>query len=115
MAMTASTTLSGWSGLWQRHRAPRGLVVVLANDASYWRPVTNGRRTSADAFGVREGAVLHGDHRWGPAPGAGTMRAREASLYIEGSYECRWRAYSRLDGRNGVLRDVAFYVPPRQP
>ena len=37
-----------------------GLVVVLTNDASYWRPRTHGRITNADAFRLGEGAVLEG-------------------------------------------------------
>jgi hypothetical protein len=35
-------------------------VVVLTNDASYWRPRTHGRITNADAFRLGEGAVLEG-------------------------------------------------------
>lgn len=89
-----------------------GLVVVLANDAAYWRPVTLGRLTNADAFRINEGAVLHGDHGWGPDTGSGTMRGRETPLRLVGTYGCRWRDYSRLDGRNGVFRYLAFRVPP---
>ena len=89
-----------------------GLVVVLANDAAYWRPVTHGRLTNAEAFRIREGAVLHGDHGWGPNTGPGTMRGREALLSLAGTYECRWRDYSRLDGPNGLFRYLAFRVPP---
>ena len=89
-----------------------GLVVVLANDASYWRPVAHGRLTNADAFRIREGAVLHGDHGWGPNAGSGTMHGREASLRLVGTYTCRGRDYSRLDGRNGLFRYLAFRVPP---
>jgi hypothetical protein len=90
-----------------------GLVVVLANDAAYWRPVTHDRVTNADAFRIREGALLHGDHGWGPITGLGTVRGREATLNrLVGTYECRWRDYSRRDGRNGLFRYLAFRVPP---
>jgi hypothetical protein len=50
-----------------------GLVLVLANDALYWRPVTHGRLTNADAFRIHEGAVLHGDVG-GRTPGQASQR-----------------------------------------
>lgn len=76
---------AGWSGL----------VIVLTNDAGYWRPRTHGRATNADAFRLGEGTVLAGSRAWGPHTG-GTSRGREAALELRGSYPLKWIDYSSL-------------------
>lgn len=89
-----------------------GLVLVLANDAAYWRPVTHGRLTNADAFRLREGSTIEGSRAWGPNTGPGTMRGRERPLKLAGKYTCRWNDYSLIGGRNGTFRYLAFAVDP---
>lgn len=72
-----------------------GLVVVLTNEAGYWRPRTHGRITNAEAFRLGDGAVLEGSRAWGPNTG-GTSRGREAALVLRGSYPLTWIDYSTL-------------------
>ena len=64
-----ASDLRGYDVIKDIHRVERftldrpgwsGLVVVLTNDAGYWRPRTHGRITNADAFRLGEGAVLEG-------------------------------------------------------
>ncbi len=87
-----------------------GLVLVLTNDASYWRTPSHGRVTNAGAFRTHEGLTVTGERTWGPATGAGTMKNREAALNLRGSYDLRWRDYSRLGGRNGDFRLLVIEV-----
>lgn len=81
--------------------ADNGFLIAITNDHSYWRPVTHGRPTNADAFRIYEGLELAGPRSWGPDTGAGTMRGREAPLDLRGSHQMRWRDFSRVDNGNG--------------
>lgn len=92
-----------------------GLVLVLANDAAYWRPASHARLTNADAFRLREGSTIAGSRAWGPKTGPGTMRGRERSINLTGEYTCRWNDYSSIGGKNGTFRYLAFAVDPPQP
>lgn len=87
-------------------------VVCLTNEASYWRPVSHGRQTNADAFRTYEGNRLHGIRDWGPLTGVGTRRGREPALPLRGDYQLRWRDYSALAGAAGVFRLLVVPVPP---
>jgi hypothetical protein len=75
-----------------------GAVIVLANDASYWRPTKADDTSNAAAFRVSEGVVLSGSRAWGPRTGAGTMKGRIDALDILGRYEMHWSDYARLPG-----------------
>jgi hypothetical protein len=91
--------------------AETGLLVAITNDPSYWRPVSHGRRTNADAFRIYEGLHLSGKRSWGPNTGAGTMRGREAALDLLGSHHLRWRDFSRVDnGSRGTFRALVVEV-----
>jgi hypothetical protein len=56
-----------------------GLVLALTNDAAYWRSVSHGRATNADAFRLREGSTLTGVRQWGPNRTRDHARARESA------------------------------------
>ena len=62
------------------HSAWNGIFVALTNEPSFWRPVTHGRATNADAFRIYEGVTLEGTREWGPLTGPGTMKSREAPI-----------------------------------
>jgi hypothetical protein len=51
-----------------------GVVIVLANDPSYWRPPRHGDASNAAAFRIGQGNILSGSRTWGPRTGAGTMK-----------------------------------------
>lgn len=90
----------GWSGL----------VIVLTNEASYWRPRTHGRATNAGAFRISEGTLLAGERRWGPSTG-GTAKGREAPLQLAGEYPLQWAEYSRLDSSHaGTFRSLVITI-----
>lgn len=88
-----------------------GAVVVVANDPSYWTPPTHDRQTNAGAFRLYEGRRLAGELAWGPNTGPGTLRGREASIPLTGSYEFCWQDYSRLPGPGGLFRLLVVEVP----
>jgi hypothetical protein len=74
-----------------------GVVVVLANDAAYWRPPKTVDTANAAAFRLGEGVVLSGTRAWGPNTG-GTITGREKALDLRGSYELHWEDYATLPG-----------------
>ncbi|WP_188836388.1 hypothetical protein [Flexivirga endophytica] len=87
-----------------------GLVIVLTNEASYWRPRTHGRATNADAFRISEGTLLAGQRGWGPRTG-GTAKGHEAPLQLAGEYALEWTDYSRLDSsRAGTFRSLTIEI-----
>lgn len=78
-----------------------GLVLVLTNDPAYWRAVSHGRQTNADAFRLREGSTLTGkpgmgfEHRrWHDArTRESTGIARYLYLSVAGLLFDRWKEW----------------------
>jgi hypothetical protein len=87
-----------------------GLVLVVTNDGTYWRPRTNHRKTNADAFRIFEGRRLAGLCDWGPRTGGGSKKNRETAIVLQGSYDLHWADFSRLPGDGGVFRALAIPV-----
>ena len=75
--------------------ADRGYLVVLSNDALYWKPPAQ-PGAGYDAFRIYDGLVLGGTLEWGERAGSGTRRGRESPLVIGGPYELHWRDYSTV-------------------
>jgi hypothetical protein len=87
--------------------ADRGMVVAVSNDGSYWRP--NRRPDTVDAaFRIHDGRLLRGTLVWSPLAGKGTIRGRDLPLVLAGSYECRWRAYSRVPDNNNRMVEFRY-------
>jgi hypothetical protein len=63
------------------------------------------------AFRLGEGRALAGALAWAAHTGAGTMRGREAPIALVGSYDLRWRDFSRVEGgRYGTFRYLLVQV-----
>jgi hypothetical protein len=90
--------------------AKAGLVLVLANDPSYWRTPTHDRGTNADAFRLHDGLILTGAHVWGPRTGPGTSASRTNPIDLAGVYTLAWRDFSELPGTRGRFRYLAVPV-----
>jgi hypothetical protein len=88
-----------------------GFAIALTNDPSYWQG--GNREDVADAaFRLGEGRALTGALAWAAHTGAGTMRGRESPLALTGTYELRWRDFSRVEGgRYGTFRYLVVEVP----
>lgn len=73
-----------------------GHVVALSNDPMYWRVPSRPPGSDA-AFRIHEGAALRGMRDWTGAPG--TRAHRKEPIPLDGDYQCRWRDYSALAGK----------------
>ena len=90
--------------------ADAGFAVLLTNDPSYWKPPRKKDPVDAE-FRIHEGAVVGGKMEWSPTTARGTKEGREDPIELNGSYECRWRDYLRLEGEYGQFRYLAIKVP----
>lgn len=92
--------------------ADDGFVILLTNDAGYWRE--GARATTADAsFRLHDGRTIRGSLAWAASAGAGTIKGREVELSLLSEYVTSWRDYSRLEGSAGVFRYLAIEVRPQ--
>ncbi len=82
-----------------RKRHWNGAFVAITNEQSFWRSVTHGRATNADAFRIYDGVTLSGSQAWGPNTGIGTMRGRETAIELKGSHLLAWQDYAQVDNR----------------
>ena len=90
--------------------ADAGFAVLLTNDPSYWNPPRKKDPVDAE-FRIHEGAVVEGKMGWSPTTKPGTKEGREDPIELNGSYECRWRDYLRLEDKYGQFRYLAIKVP----
>ena len=85
-----------------------GLVLVLSNDPTYWRPAARGRPTNADAVRLREWSIITVVREWGTSKRAGhharprTPASRGGHLSVAGVLVTA--------GANGAFRYIAFQV-----
>jgi hypothetical protein len=77
-------------------RADAGCVVVLTNVSSLWRVPAIPTTAQDAAFRIHEEAVLSETLEWGP------RGQPKAPVRLTGSYECRWRDYSKLEEGTGA-------------
>lgn len=81
----------------------------MTNDPLYWKkPAPTWRDTMDTAFRLHEGRQLRGEMAWSERASAGTMKNREDSIHLKGSYVARWRDYSDAGAeRYGKFRYLA--------
>ena len=89
----------------------RGFVIALTNEPAYWRPAL--RTTTVDAaFRIHDGQTVAGALSWAAHTG-GTMRGRERSLEIRGTYMIQWKDYSAVpDVRLGTFKYLLLPALP---
>lgn len=91
-----------------------GYVIVLSNDDSLWRRVSQNDTSVGAAFRVFEGRHASGSLFWASHAGEGTMKTREAPLALGNEYELHWQDYSRLGpGQGETLR--LLVIPVTRP
>jgi hypothetical protein len=93
-----------------RREGANGAVVVLANDAAYWRPPKTIDPANAAAFRLGEGVVLSGRRSWGPNVG-GTIKGREKPIDLLGRYELHWTDYAVLPGEGSAVAMRQLVIP----
>jgi len=93
-----------------------GYVIVLSNDSSLWRRVSDTDTSVGAAFRLFEGRRASGALCWASHAGAGTMKARETPLSLGNEYELHWQDYSRLGaGQGETLRMLVISVTWPRP
>ena len=80
-----------------------GGVLVLTNDPCYWKPSSRNDNVDA-AFHLNESKALTGCLMWNERAQPGTIKRRESSLDIKGTYLLKWRDYCELPGPAGLFR-----------
>ena len=92
--------------------ARAGVAVLLTNDPAYSKsPVSGWESTNDAAFRLHEGRTISGRLEWSERASPGTKEGREDPINITGTYNLRWRDYSRLgDGNNQQFRYLAVAV-----
>ena len=87
-----------------------GYAVLLTNDSSYWKVPTQ-RDTVDTDFRVHEGREISGALAWAARASPGTVRGRESTIQIRGSYRLRWQEYSNFPEKSyGKFRYLAVSV-----
>lgn len=86
-----------------------GFVLVVTNDASYWKPREN-RQTFGEDFRIGQDRRLRGKLAWGTGASAGTKGGRADALELKGTYELSWRDFSDHCGKNGRFRYLLIEV-----
>jgi hypothetical protein len=89
-----------------------GWAVFLTNVRQYWRPARS--TNSVDrAFRLNDERKLTGSLAWDARAAAGTVRTREHTLALSGTYALAWRDYAQIDSTaNGQFRFLAVPVAP---
>lgn len=70
-----------------------GYGIFLTNNSAYWSP-SEGVQANDASFRIHEGQIIWGELGWGSGYSASTIRGREASIFIKGSYRAVWHDYS---------------------
>ena len=71
-----------------------GYAILLTNDGAYWRSPKNHQTVDVD-FQLHQGRILHGELKWKTNAGQGTIKGRETSLALRGTYALNWIDYSQ--------------------
>ncbi len=74
-----------------------GYAILLTNDSMYWT-APKGIPANDASFRVHEGRLVRGKLAWGEGYAPSTIRNRESSLDIRGSYPSVWQEYSEVSG-----------------
>ena len=72
-----------------------GYAVLLTNDPLYWNDPRN-PDTVDSAFRIHEKQMICGERAWNCRASPGTVKGRESSILLEGSYHLRWQDYSQI-------------------
>jgi len=87
-----------------------GAAILLTNDSAYWQLPRTEEDTSA-AFSLGDGRVVSGLLNWSDSASAGTIRGREGSITLAGSYALAWKDYSSVESRYySLFRYLPIFV-----
>jgi hypothetical protein len=87
----------------------RSMVVVLTNEAAYWKSPQHDRHFDA-AFRVFEGRSLSGILGWDNAASSGTTKGRTSEISLRSEYQLFWQDYSDLGNTAGRFKYLLIEV-----
>lgn len=90
-----------------------GYALILTNEPQLWKqPVIRQKIPNDIEFRIHHGKTLQGNLKWGSNTGQGTMKGRESSFNLIGSYEMEWLSYSKSIGtKNGEFMYSLVEIP----
>ena len=96
----------------EKSECSRGHAILLTNDQSYWKAPAPRWKTTMDAdFRLHADSTLGGNLNWKDGSNPRTIKNREQSLSLRGSYKLHWRDYSDFQrGNNGRFCYLAITV-----
>jgi hypothetical protein len=87
----------------------RSMVVVLTNEAAYWKTPQHDRHFDA-AFRVFEGRRIFGNLGWDISASPGTTKGRTIDINLRGEYQMLWQDYSDFPKTAGRFRYLLVEV-----
>lgn len=92
-----------------------GFAIILSNESALWnQPVLRDKIPNDIEYRIHNEKVLEGELNWGPNTGQGTMKGRESSLNLLGTYKLNWLPYSKvLDSAGGEFKIAIIEVPAK--
>ncbi|RFU63083.1 hypothetical protein [Bacillus sp. V59.32b] len=92
-----------------------GYAIILTNEPALWKQTVLRDKIPNDIeYRIHHGKILEGQLKWGVNTGQGTMKSRETSLNLLGSYKLNWLPYSKVtDSNGGEFRMAIVEVPTK--
>ncbi|MEJ8303528.1 hypothetical protein [Saccharibacillus sacchari] len=91
-------------------RIHKGMLILVTNDAAYYRHPGVEKFTADRDFRIHEGRMLTGQMRWSDLTGAGTMKGRTEPISLQGSYPMRWQDYSTFETAAFAMRRLLVSI-----
>lgn len=90
-----------------------GFAIILSNESALWKqPVLREKVPNDIEYRIHNGRVLEGELKWGQKTGQGTMKGRESSLNLLGTYKLNWHHYSKVTESTGGEFKIAIIEVP---
>lgn len=81
-----------------------GVMILLTNDAAYYREPSIEKFTADRDFRIHEGRLLAGELKWSEFTGEGTMKGRTDPISLQGRYTVKWQDYRSFGPANFVMK-----------
>ncbi|SDO87409.1 hypothetical protein SAMN04487897_12528 [Paenibacillus sp. yr247] len=102
--------------LYKRGLIDEGYLIFLTNDASYYVEPLFEKATADREFRLHQGKKINGTLSWSELTGQGTMKGREDSIEIVGSYSLNWSPYSHVgDTSQGNIMALSVQIDSKIP
>ncbi|WML32230.1 hypothetical protein RCG24_10490 [Neobacillus sp. OS1-32] len=92
-----------------------GFAIILSNEPALWKqPVYRDKVPNDLEYRIHNEKILEGELNWGLNTGQGTMKGRESSLNLLGTYKMTWLPYSKvMESTGGEFKIAIIEVPSK--